>query len=134
MRYEGQSFHLPVAYSEKAEMAKCFREAFKKRYGYALQQGPQVEVVTVRLSAVTLRDEIALPEVKSSETGQPIGKRKILLSSGWETAPVYYRGHLGSSFHDHGPMVIEGDGCTVLVPPGCEISVEENSCLKLVVK
>ena len=134
MRYEGQSFHLPVAYSRKAEMAKCFHATFKKRYGYALEQGPPVEVVTVRLSAVTSRDEIALPEVKSSTTREPIGKRRILLSSGWETAPVYYRGDLGSSFQDHGPMVIEDDGCTVLVPPGCEISVEENSCLKLEVK
>ena len=134
MRYEGQSFHLPVAYSRKAEMVKRFHETFKKRYGYALEQGPHVEVVTVRLSAVTSRDEIVLPEVKSSKTAQPMGERRILLSSGWETAPVYYRGDLGSSFQDHGPMVIEDDGCTVLVPPGCEISVEENSCLKLEVK
>ena len=134
MRYQGQSFHLPVTYRKEAEMAKCFHEAFEKRYGYSLKQGSHVEVVTVRLSAVTSRDEIALPEVRSRTAPEPTGKRKILLSSGWETAPVYYRGHLGSSFHNQGPLVIEDEGCTVLVPPGCEISVEENSCLKLEVK
>ncbi len=131
MRYEGQSFHLPVAYSKEADMAESFHQTFRKRYGYALKQGPHVEVVTVRLSAVTSRDEIALPEVKSSQTRRPAGKRKILLSSGWETAPVYYRGHLWAGFHNHGPLVIEDEGCTVFVPPGCEISTEENSCLRI---
>jgi N-methylhydantoinase A len=131
MRYKGQSFHLPVAYSKEADMAESFHQTFRKRYGYVLKQGPHVEVVTVRLSAVTTRDEIALPEVKSFQTRQPTGKRKILLSSGWETAPVYYRGHLWSSFHNHGPLVIEDEGCTVFVPPGCEIFMEEKSCLKI---
>jgi len=131
MRYEGQSFHLPVAYSKEADMVESFHQTFRKRYGYALKQGPQVEVVTARLSAVTSRDEIALPEVKSSETLQPTGNRKILFTSGWENARVYHRAHLWSSFHNHGPLVIEDEGCTVFVPPGCEISMEENSCLRI---
>jgi N-methylhydantoinase A len=131
MRYEGQSFHLPVAYTKEADMAESFHQAFGKRYGYTLKQGPNVEIVTVRLSAVTSRDEIALPEVKSSETRQPTGERKILLASAWQTAPVYHRSHLWSSFHSHGPIVIEDEGCTLFVPPGCKISMEENSCLKM---
>jgi N-methylhydantoinase A len=135
MRYEGQSFHLPVAYSSKeTDLAESFHQTFRKRYGYALKQGPRVEVVTVRLSAVTSRDEIALPEVKSCTTSRPTGNRKILLSSGWETAPVYYRGDLWSTFHNHGPLVIEDEGCTVFVPAGCEVSMEENSCLKIEVR
>ncbi len=131
MRYEGQSFHLPVPYNKDTDLAESFHRTFRKRYGYALKHGPQVEVVTVRLSAVTPRDEIALPEVKSYETHQATGNRKILLSSGYETAPVYYRGHLWSTFHDQGPLVIEDEGCTVFVPPGCEVSMEENSCLRI---
>jgi len=75
-----------------------------------------------------------LPEARSSETHKSTRKRKILLSSGWKTAPVYYRGDLWSSFHDHGPLVIEDEGCTVFVPPECKISMEENSCLKTEVK
>jgi len=50
MRYEGQSFHLPVAYSAEIDIAETFHQAFGKRYGYDLKQGPHVEVVTVRLS------------------------------------------------------------------------------------
>jgi len=80
MRYEGQSFHLPVAYSRQADLEESFHRVFRKRYGYAMEKGPHVEVVTVRLSAITSRDEIALTEVTSSATSRPIGKRKILLS------------------------------------------------------
>ena len=131
MRYEGQSFHLPVAYSEETDPADSFHVAFRKRYGYDLAQGPHVEVVTVRLSAVASRGEIVLPEVTSSGDPEPRRKRKILVASGWVTAPVYARGDLDLTFQEHGPLVIEDEGCTVFVPPNCEVSVTEKSCLRI---
>lgn len=132
MRYEGQSFHLPVAYGSGADMAKRFHRVFAERYGYDLKGGPGVEIVTVRLSAVTLRGEIPLPEVRSSEMCGPKGEREILLASGLQTAPVYHRGDLWSSFQGSGPLVIEDKGCTVFVPPGCEVSVAQCGCLRII--
>ncbi len=134
MRYQGQSFHLPVAYSRETDPAQSFHKAYKKRYGYDLKQGPAVEVVTVRLSAVTPREDITLPQVISSDTSHPVTRRRILLSSGWEEAPAYDRGSLGLSFHDRGPLVIEDKGCTVLIPPGCRVSVGKQSCLSIKVE
>jgi N-methylhydantoinase A len=131
MRYEGQGFHLPVVYDEKADPADSFHAAFRKRYGYDLAQGPPVELVTVRLSAVVSRGDIDLPEVTSSGTGQPAGKRDILLQSGWVTTPVYDRNDLVLSFQEHGPMVIEDEGCTVFVPPSWEASITEKSCIRI---
>ncbi|MBW1859335.1 MAG: hypothetical protein JRI70_04470, partial [Deltaproteobacteria bacterium] len=131
MRYEGQGFHLPVVYSKETDPTDSFHVAFRKRYGYDLEQGPHLEVVTVRLSAVASRGEIALPEVTSSGDPEPSRKRKILVASGWVTAPVYDRGSLGLSFHAHGPLVIEDEGCTVFVPPDCDVSVTEKSCLRI---
>jgi N-methylhydantoinase A/oxoprolinase/acetone carboxylase beta subunit len=96
-----------------------------------MEQGPHVEVVTVRLSAIASREEITLPDVTSSATRKPIGKRRVLLSSGWEVAPVYDRGGLGSSFHGHGPLVVEDEGSTVFVPPNCEIFMAEMGCLRI---
>ncbi|MEA1990624.1 MAG: hydantoinase/oxoprolinase family protein [Thermodesulfobacteriota bacterium] len=63
-----------------------------------------------------------------------IAKRTILLSSGPAPAPVYQRKSLWRSFSAKGPMVIEDEGCTVFVPPECEVSVEENGCLNLIVE
>ena len=131
MRYEGQGFHLPVVYSKETDPTDSFHVAFRKRYGYDLAHGPRMEVVTVRLSAVASRGEIALPEVTSSGNPEPRRKRKILVASGWVTAPVYARGNLDLTFQEHGPLVIEDEGCTVFVPPNCEVSVTEKSCLRI---
>ncbi|MES0363092.1 MAG: hydantoinase/oxoprolinase family protein [Desulfobacteria bacterium] len=131
MRYEGQSFHVPIVYAKEADPTESFHQVFRNRYGYAMEQGPHVEVVTVRLSAIAARKEITLPDVTSSATRKPIGKRRVLLSSGWEVAPVYDRGGLGSSFHGHGPLVVEDEGSTVFVPPNCEIFIAEKGCLRI---
>ncbi len=134
MRYEGQSFHLPIAYNAEADMSKRFHRAFKDLYGYSLEDGPRVELVTVRLSAVTSREEIALPRVQNTASQGPIAERKVLLSSGWHPAPVYDRKTLWLTFQAEGPVVIEDEGCTVFVPAGCEVRVEENGCLMIEIR
>jgi N-methylhydantoinase A len=131
LRFEGQSFHLSVPYAKEADMAERFHQAFKKRYGYALRKASPVEVVAVRLSATASRGPVALPRVEGTTPSHPIDQRKVLLSSGWHVAPVYQRKQLWRSFRTPGPVVIEGEGSTVFVPPESEVSVEENSCLKI---
>jgi len=130
MRYEGQSFHLSVPYSKETDMVEKFRQAFRGRYGYDLD-GPCVEVVAVRLSAVGSREEVSLPTVGNGASSSPVAERKVLLSSGWHVTPVYRRTELGLSFHAQGPAVIEDEGCTVFVSPDCGVSVEQNGCLKI---
>ena len=131
MRYEGQGFHVPVFYGEGRDPVHSFHRAFRKRYGYDLERGPHVEVVTVRLSARASRGEVDLPEVTSSETVKQAGERGVLLSSGWKTTPVYHRDALSLAFQEQGPIIIEDEGCTVFVPPGWEVSVTEKSCLRI---
>ncbi|MDY6973791.1 MAG: hydantoinase/oxoprolinase family protein, partial [Thermodesulfobacteriota bacterium] len=131
MRYKGQSFHLPVPYRKETDLEESFHQTFERRYGYNLRQGPPVEIVTVRLSAVTPRDNILLSDIESFEPHLPVKERKILLPTGWRPAPVYSRKHLWSSFQGRGPLVIEDDGFTMFVPPGCKVSVEASSCLKV---
>ena len=133
LRYKGQSFHLTIPYGKGVDMAERFYQAFGKRYGYTLENGPAVEVVTVRLSAIMPREEISLPGVKNMSPVPPVAKRTILLSSGPAPAPVYQRESLWRSFSAKGPVVIEDEGCTVFVPPECEVSVEGNGCLKVIV-
>lgn len=131
LRFEGQSFHLSVPYTKEADMVERFHQAFKKRYGYALEKASAVEVVAVRLSATASRGPVALPRVEGTTPCPPIDQRKVLLSSGWHVAPVYQRKQLWRSFRTPGPVVIEGEGSTVFVPPESEVSIEENSCLKI---
>ena len=132
LRYEGQGFHLPLAYNKGVDMAESFCKAFTNRYGYTLKN-VSVEVVAVRLSAITTREKLKLPGIEKQTSSPPADKRKILLPSGWKVAPVYKRKQLWQSFLAHGPTVIEDEGCTIFVPPGCKITTEENGSLKIVV-
>ncbi len=134
LRFKGQSFHLSVPYTRGTDMVEGFHQAFKKRYGYALAQDAPVEVVAVRLSATASRGPVAWPGVEGTSPSPPIDQRKVLLSSGWHVAPVYQRKQLWRSFGTPGPVVIEDEGCTVFVPPECEVFMEENSCLKMEVR
>jgi N-methylhydantoinase A len=131
LRYQGQSFHLTAPYNQNADMSDRFHRAFKKRYGYTMDQGASLEVVAVRLSAISLRPKTALPQIENTKTSPPIEKRDILLSSGRESIPVYERKQLWRSFMAEGPLVIEDEGCTVFVPPNCAISMEKHGCLKI---
>jgi N-methylhydantoinase A len=133
LRYKGQSFHLSVPYSKERDMVERFHQAFRKRYGYHLD-GQGVEVVAVRLSAIAAREEVSLPAVGNGASYSPAAERKILLSSGWHVTPVYRRKALGRSFQVWGPTIIEDEGCTIFVPPGGEISMETNGCLKIEVE
>ncbi|MBW2317205.1 MAG: hydantoinase/oxoprolinase family protein [Deltaproteobacteria bacterium] len=132
LRYEGQSFHMPLVYSKDIDMAESFCKAFTHRYGYTLDN-ISVEVVSVRLSAISTREKLKLPGIEKQDSSPPSDKRKILLPSGRQVAPVYKRKQLWQSFLAHGPTVIEDEGCTIFVPPGCKITTEENGCLKITV-
>jgi len=131
LRYEGQSFHLPVAYSKDADMKERFHRAFSTRYGYTLDKGHGVEVVAVRLSALASRKEVPLPEPRARTSSPIVTSRRVLLSSGWHGTPVYQREQLGPSFQAQGPAIIEDEGCTVFVSPGCEVSMAKTSCLSI---
>jgi len=63
----------------------------------------------------------------------PVANRTVLLSSGPAQAPVYQRKSLWRSFFAKGPVVIEDEGCTIFVPSECEVSIEGNGCLKVIV-
>ena len=67
MRYEGQSFHLPIEYGEQVDMCGRFHHTFKKRYGYSLEHGPPVEVVTSSWEVEDVRDVVEDIEVETTD-------------------------------------------------------------------
>jgi N-methylhydantoinase A len=131
LRYEGQSFHLPLNYEQGVHLEKRFHKAFKKRFGYAMTHDHSIEVVTVRLSCILKKENIRLPKVTTRRPSPPIGERDVLLTSGRQLAPVYRRKELWKTFEFSGPVIIEDHGCTVFVPPECAVSMASNGCLKI---
>jgi len=131
LRYEGQSFHLPVVYEQQLDVTQKFHQAFRKRYGYTMDDGYPVEVVAVRLSTVLEREKADLAVGTANKDSPPVANRNILLASGLQTAPVFMRKQLWKTFEARGPVIIEDQGCTVFVPPDCTVALEQNGCLKI---
>lgn len=131
LRYQGQSFHLYVPYDGTDRVVDAFHRAFRRRYGYHMENQRPVEVVSVRLAAVVERESVGLPGIRAASSGRPIAYRNILLPTGTAPAPVYLRDSLWKGFEQNGPAVIQDQGCTVFVPPGCVVRLEQNGCLKI---
>ena len=131
LRYKGQSFHLPIYYKQGVDVAAKFRTAFRKRFGYAMAHDHPMEVVTVRLSATLMKEQVRMPTVTATLPSPSMTQRDILLASGRHATPVYVRDQLWKAFEVSGPIIIEDQGCTVFVPPGCAVNMEQNGCLKI---
>ncbi len=126
LRFRGQSYELNVPL--RGDLASAFRRAHRGRYGYASSTEP-IEAVTVRLVARVPR-RIRLPRPASgviprSET------RAALFEHGWEEAHVLPRSSLPVGFEAAGPLIIEEDQATTVVPPGATLRVDRLGLLDI---
>lgn len=132
MRYVGQEFALNVSV-ERAEtiddIIAAFHAAHLKRYGHANEAAP-VEFVTVRLAALG-----ALPVVDPSVTpnagddNTPDATRIAVFDGEEMQTPVYVRERLSSAYTYSGPMIVEEQSATTVVPPGFTAHVDARGDL-----
>ena len=134
MRYVGQSFELsvPIAFdvSEVALIEKAFEEMYISRYG-AVSNMP-IEIVSYRVIAWSLSDKPAMPEVRAegrSAHASFLRSRQIFFNGKQCEVPIYSRDLLPLDVAIEGPMLIEEEGSTTVVPPGWAASAESAGCL-----
>jgi N-methylhydantoinase A len=118
MRYKGQGHELTVPFHVcSGPTEENLHRAHEMAYGHAMK-GEAVEVVNVRLKLRVEGPAIELGSREKAEAGYPSSKRRVLFEEGWLEAEAIsvdglYAGHGGT-----GPAIIEGEGETVIVPPG----------------
>jgi N-methylhydantoinase A len=126
LRFRGQSYEINVPL--KGDLAASFRRAHRRRYGYASSTEP-IEVVTVRLVARIGRQR-HLPTPPQGTTPRA-HTRAVLFESGWEEAHALSRSTLPVGFEADGPLVVEEDQATTLVPPGAHLQVDSLGLLDI---
>ncbi len=126
LRFRGQSYEINVPV--KGDLAAAFRRAHRRRYGYASTTEP-IEAVTVRLVASLPRPR-QLPAPPHAVTPRA-DTRAVLFEGGWEEAHVLPRPTLPVGFEADGPLVVEEDQATTLVPPGCRLRVDPLGLLDI---
>lgn len=126
LRFLGQSYEINVPL--RGDLAASFRRAHRRRYGYASPTEP-IEAVTVRLVARIPRTRrFPRPPPRVTPRAET---RAVLFVDGWEEAHVMPRSSLPAGFEADGPLVIEEDQATTLVPPGCRLRVDPLGLLEI---
>ncbi len=119
MRYHGQAFELLVPWPDPHGPLEPLLEAFHRlhaqRFSYA-NPADAVEIVTVRLTATGLLPPITTAAATHAASGRARHLRPVFTGGAWADVPVVHRTSLSEA--TPGPLVVEEDYTTILVPPG----------------
>ena len=128
IRYEGQSFTLPIQWNPNEKNLESLRRAFDSRheetFGYA-DSSNDAEIVNIRLVAIGLIDKPKISYTPPKKTAIKSVHRKVWFDK-WVDTPIYDRDSLEIGSQFQGPAIIEEAGGTSVVPAGWSISIHTN--------
>jgi N-methylhydantoinase A len=133
LRYTGQEHTLEIQLPDGGDLAAAgwlarVRDGFERRCleAYAFRLDVPLEVVSVRISAVAPRPEVAWTgDDTAAAAGPPASSRPVDLDThGVLQVPVIGRAELDTGGMD-GPCVVEEPAATTLVLPGQAVSRDE---------
>jgi N-methylhydantoinase A len=127
MRYVGQEYTVNVSIEGEFDLSRIegdFHDAHRVRYGHSTPGAP-VEFVNVRLAAmgkIGVRDAPYQPPEKHDPL---LGLRRVVFSGEPHETVVLLRDHLLPGARHEGPLVIEEQSSTTVVPPGYVVNVDD---------
>jgi N-methylhydantoinase A len=136
LRFAGQDSVIPVALPDRlqADCQDALRRGFIERYErlYQYASADEVESTSIRLVARGLRkNKLSFGKLNlPSKTGDTAGgTRKVYFGSehGWIATPVLARNAFSGK--QAGPLIIESDDSTVVIPPNVVVSVDKGGNL-----
>ncbi len=128
MRYVGQEYwvNVPVASEvDLREIEQTFHDAHRTRYGHATPGAP-VEFVNLRVAGMG-RLKRGMVGFQAPEAGEePVtGTRQVIFDGTTHDTTILLRKRLLPGAHYRGPLVVEEDTATSVIPPGYDMKVDE---------
>jgi len=124
LRYKGQSHELTVPFHVcSGPTEENLHRAHANAYGHAME-GEPVEVVNVRLKLRVEGPDLRLKPGKETGGEFPQGSRRVLFDDGWHDTMTVLRDDLSPGCEGEGPAIVEGEGETVVIPPGTDWRVD----------
>jgi N-methylhydantoinase A len=128
MRYVGQEYTVTVPIGPEIDLDRIdhdYHEAHRIRHGHSTPGAP-VEFVNLRLAAMGRIGARGAPFRPPAEKQDPLlGRRRVVFAGEEYETEVLLRDHLSSGAHHEGPLVIEEQSSTAVVPPGYVVRVDE---------
>lgn len=125
MRYVGQEHAINVVLEGVADeddaLAAAFHATYERHFGHAMPEAP-LELVNARLSATgqvgaALADPDETPVQRLDEV-----TRRVRIGGRYVDAQIVRRDTIGTQAHLQGPLVVQEEGSTTLVPPGWSVT------------
>lgn len=135
MQFVGQTHLLRVALPSgtpsREELQALFEAAYWARFKVEL---PEIRAALVNLNTSVVGER---PEMDLSRLIDPAGRKAVAETTemrrvwfgGWQEVPVYWRDHLPLDWRAEGPMIVEQMDTTLVVEPGCRVSVDADGNL-----
>jgi N-methylhydantoinase A len=127
MRYVGQEYWVNVPVNPGnylAEIEQIFHETHRTRYGHATPGAP-VEFVNLRVAALgRLERGVAGFQAPEAHEDPVTGTRMVIFDGKPHETTILLRRRLGAGARYQGPLVIEEDSATSVIPPGYEAVVD----------
>jgi N-methylhydantoinase A len=131
MRYVGQEYSVtvPIQDGDLQGIAGTFHDAHRVRYGHATPGAP-VEFVNLRLAAMGRIAAGAVPYTPpTGDAGHELGSRAVVFADRPHETAILLREGLAPGYARAGPLVIEEEGSTTVVPPGRSLRVDDSGNL-----
>jgi len=129
MRYVGQEYtvNVPVAEGSSLETIDAsFHDAHRVRYGHSTPGAP-VEFVNLRIAAMGRIGTSVAPHRAPEAGSDPLlGRRGVVFAAVEHDTPVLLRDRMQSGRTHDGPVVIEEESSTTVVPPGHQARLDAH--------
>jgi N-methylhydantoinase A len=135
MRYRGQGYNLDVPLDietlSSGAAVDTIRESFsqrhKREYGFARPE-EDVQIVNLTLSAIgdTSQSDLEMGDTTGDTTPEPFMHRDVYFDGEWHDTPIFERTSLPVGVQKRGPVVVEQQDSTTVVPPGFGLTVDES--------
>jgi N-methylhydantoinase A len=130
MRYVGQEHAISVDIDALDGLGVAFHTSYAQHYGHSMVEAP-VELVNARLSAIgTIGASLVDSERAALEAGEPRTTR-IRIDGRVAEARVVHRDTIGTETCLPGPVIVQEDGSTTLVPEGWSVRRARFGALSL---
>lgn len=135
MRYVGQEYSINVPVSPEPAVDTLideFHSAYRRRYGHSSPRA-DVEFVNLRVAAIGALGRYGHPGSSDGHAGDDAvpGERSAVFNGRRHATPVLRRDRLPPTFRGNGPVIIEEQSATTVVPPGWSVTVDAHENLLL---
>jgi N-methylhydantoinase A len=135
LRYEGQSFELPVEVGDEFDpeaVARRFHDAHETAYGYRMDEPVELVGLQVRATVPREKPDVAYESEGDVVNDAKVGEREAFFAGEFREVAVFRREALPAGESFEGPAICEQADSTVVVPPEWRAEVRTDGTLVLV--